>query len=496
MPPISTLPEESDHGTEDSLQERQGSAETDDQGGGNPTLHRTERDGHQNDNAHPRANRYDLNDDAHAHKRRSNPDDGLNALEGARNPSTTAHQRGSKGKGRATDRSQPETRKRDYAHSSAGGDMVGRDTASTAKRRRDDRAQGFPVQYPPAATVCPFGCSQCGELQCVLHEGFSKCDSCTTGRHECIIWAWEEVFPYAQWYDEEGYTRAIRLDPELVRDVCAMFKVREDDVPSYVRMARKDGTPMTTSKRGPPTKAKRKARPVQQEEPSYTPMHRDSATITHADGIAGESGAGSPTPVGQVPPPSVSPTSTLPPPCQTPTATSLPISRAHMDSAAKDEGHAALRLPEVYESATTHAAARNGDISNPPDKLTVAQIQAFAGEESRRVWTYLMDSFVQTSLWTDGFTTTSALGLAGARPLDALRITNYRRIQEFAAARARSYTDLVEDAKLHEERIVAAATAAAASDAQEGPGTDLPGATSEGRTGVGARANVGAHRPL
>ncbi|KAI9065671.1 hypothetical protein FKP32DRAFT_1674553, partial [Trametes sanguinea] len=115
-------------------------------------------------------------------------------------------------------------------------------TASSPKKKARTDSPSFPEPVWRPATAEPLDTVRCvycaahpGGGRCVLREGFPKCDQCLLGRQGC--WApGSKSAPYSVWYEDEGYTRAVRLDGVIAAKVIRACG-RASDMPGWVKAA-------------------------------------------------------------------------------------------------------------------------------------------------------------------------------------------------------------------------------------------------------------------
>ncbi|KAI9057629.1 hypothetical protein FKP32DRAFT_1681311 [Trametes sanguinea] len=87
----------------------------------------------------------------------------------------------------------------------------------------------------PAVDIrCVYCAAHPGGGRCVLREGFTKCDRCLLGRQGCR--AIEDKTPYSDWYEDNGHTRAVRLDGVVAAKVIRS-RGRTSDMPAWVKTA-------------------------------------------------------------------------------------------------------------------------------------------------------------------------------------------------------------------------------------------------------------------
>ncbi|KAI9061943.1 hypothetical protein FKP32DRAFT_1677573, partial [Trametes sanguinea] len=92
-----------------------------------------------------------------------------------------------------------------------------------------------PATAEPAVGIrCVYCAAHPGGGRCVLREGFTKCDRCLLGRQGCR--AVEDKSPYSDWYEDNGYTRAVRLDGVVAAKVIRS-RGRTSDMPAWVKTA-------------------------------------------------------------------------------------------------------------------------------------------------------------------------------------------------------------------------------------------------------------------
>ncbi|KAI9069659.1 hypothetical protein FKP32DRAFT_1671181, partial [Trametes sanguinea] len=117
------------------------------------------------------------------------------------------------------------------------------DSAAAPSPKKKPRADlpSFPEPVWRPATAeprdevrCVYCAAHPGGGRCVLREGFPKCDRCLLGRQGCR--ALDNETPYTDWYEDNGHTRAVRLDGVVAAKVIRS-RGRASDMPAWVKTA-------------------------------------------------------------------------------------------------------------------------------------------------------------------------------------------------------------------------------------------------------------------
>ncbi|OSD00074.1 hypothetical protein PYCCODRAFT_1426704 [Trametes coccinea BRFM310] len=88
---------------------------------------------------------------------------------------------------------------------------------------------------PPSSIRCAYCAAHPGGGRCVLREGFAKCDRCLLSRQGC--WAPSGgKKSFAEWYEDKGLVRAVRLDGVIAAKVIRSCG-RASDMPAWVKAA-------------------------------------------------------------------------------------------------------------------------------------------------------------------------------------------------------------------------------------------------------------------
>ncbi|OSC96829.1 hypothetical protein PYCCODRAFT_1428887 [Trametes coccinea BRFM310] len=88
---------------------------------------------------------------------------------------------------------------------------------------------------PPSSIRCAYCAAHPGGGRCVLREGFAKCDRCLLSRQGC--WAPSGgKKSFAEWYEDKGLVRAVRLDGVIAAKVIRS-RGRASDMPAWVKAA-------------------------------------------------------------------------------------------------------------------------------------------------------------------------------------------------------------------------------------------------------------------